>query len=188
MPSGSARARAAPTGPESQAADRAAAAPPRRRLLRLAPALAGLGLFAGCGFQLRQPVVLPFRRLALSGFSPEMERALRIAAGPAVEWVAAAAQAEVLLVALAGTREKIVASYTPTRRVSEFQLRSRLRYRAQTPAGRLLLPDAELLLTRELSYSETYALGKEQEEARLYADMEADIALQVLRRLATARP
>ena len=188
MPSGSARAGATPTGPESQAADRAAAALPRRRLLRLAPGLAGLVVFAGCGFQLRQPVVLPFRRLALGGFRPEMERALRVAAGPAVEWVAAPAQAEVLLVALAGTREKIVASYTPTRRVSEFQLRSRLRYRAQTPAGRLLLPDAELLLTRELSYSETYALGKEQEEARLYADMEADIALQVLRRLATARP
>jgi LPS-assembly lipoprotein len=188
MPSGSARAGAAPTAPESQATDRAAAAPPRRRLLRLAPALAGLGLFAGCGFQLRRPVVLPFRRLALSGFSPDMERALRVAAGPAIEWMAAPAQAEVQLVALTSTREKSVASYTATRRVSELQLRARLRYRVQTPAGRLLLPDTELLLTRELSYSETYALGKEHEEARLYADMEADIALQVLRRLASARP
>ena len=102
--------------------------------------------------------------------------------------MAAPAQAEVQLVALTSTREKSVASYTATRRVSELQLRARLRYRVQTPAGRLLLPDTELLLTRELSYSEPYALGKEHEEARLYADMEADIALQVLRRLASARP
>jgi LPS-assembly lipoprotein len=97
------------------------------------------------------------------------------------------AQAEVQLVATASARERTVASYTPTRRVSEFQLRARLRYRAQTPAGRVLLPEAELVLNRELSYSETYALGKEQEEARLYADMETDIALQVMRRLGTVR-
>lgn len=132
-------------------------------------------------------MVLPFQRLALTGFSGDMERALRIAAGPAVEWVAVPAKAEVQLVATVSARERTVASYTPTRRVSEFQLRARLRYRAQTPAGRALLPEAELVLTRELSYSETFALGKEQEEARLYADMETDIALQVLRRLGTVR-
>ena len=49
------------------------------------------------------------------------------------------------------------------------------------------VPESELALARELSYSETFALGKEQEEARLYADMEADIAQQVLRRLGTVR-
>ena len=168
------------------AADVPAAATRRHLLLRLASGLALAGL-AGCGFRLRQPVALPFRRLALAGVSTDMERALRIAAGPAVEWVAAPAQAEVQIVAAVSAREKIVASYTPTRRVSEFQLRARLRYRAQTPAGRVLLPESELVLARELSYSETFALGKEQEEARLYADMESDIAQQVLRRLGTVR-
>ena len=168
------------------AADLPGAATRRRSLLGLASGLALAGL-AGCGFRLRQPVTLPFRRLALAGFSADMERALRIAAGPAVEWVAAPAQAEVQLVATVSARDKTVASYTPTRRVSEFQLRARLRYRAQTPAGRVLLPESELALARELSYSETFALGKEQEEARLYADMEADIAQQVLRRLGTVR-
>jgi LPS-assembly lipoprotein len=116
-----------------------------------------------------------------------MAHALRAAAGPGVEWPAAPAQAEVQLVALVDAREKVVASYTAARRVSEFQLRVRLRWRAQTPAGRVLLPDSELLLTRELSYGETQALGKEYEEARLYADMEADIAQQLMRRLALLR-
>jgi len=161
----------------------------RRRLLGDALALPALATLAGCGFQLRQPQPLPFRRLALLGFSPRstMAQALRAAAGPGVEWPAIPAQAEVQLVALVEAREKVVASYTAARRVSEFQLRVRLRYRAQTPAGRVLLPDSELLLTRELSYSETQALGKEYEEARLYADMEADIAQQLMRRLAVLR-
>ena len=51
----------------------------RRSLLRWTSSLALVGL-AGCGFRLRQPVALPFRRLALAGFSSDMERALRIAA------------------------------------------------------------------------------------------------------------
>ena len=181
-----ARAGAVPASGGPDAVGAPAVAVPRRRLLRWASGLAVVGL-AGCGFRLRQPVALPFRRLALTGVSSDMERALRIAAGPAVEWVAVPAQAEVQLVATASARERTVASYTPTRRVSEFQLRARLRYRAQTPAGRVLLPEAELVLNRELSYGETYALGKEQEEARLYADMETDIALQVMRRLGTVR-
>lgn len=163
----------------------------RRGLLRstMGLVLAGGATLAGCGFQLRQPQPLPFRRLALLGFSPRstMAQALRAAAGPGVEWPAIPAQAEVQLVALVEAREKVVASYTAARRVSEFQLRVRLRWRAQTPAGRVLLPDSELLLTRELSYSETQALGKEYEEARLYADMEADIAQQLMRRLAVLR-
>lgn len=172
--------------------DVADTAPARRHLLQAAGGLAlgGMVSLAGCGFQLRQPVVLPFRRLALVGFGPAsaMAQALRNAAGTAVEWPAVPAQADVQLVALVDRREKAVSAYTAARRVSEFQLRVRLRFQAQTPAGRVLLPDSELVLTRELSYSETQALGKEFEEARLYADMEADIAQQVMRRLATARP
>lgn len=177
---------AGPDAAEPDANRDRAAAVSRRSVWRLAPGLALVGL-AGCGFRLRQPVALPFRRMALAGFNSDMERALRVAAGPAVEWMTAPAQAEVLLVAAVSVREKTVAAFTPTRRVSEFQLRARLRYRAQTPAGRVLLPESELVLVRELSYNETYALGKEQEEARLYSDMETDIGQQVLRRLGTVR-
>jgi LPS-assembly lipoprotein len=160
---------------------------PSRRLLLRGAALATLAGLAGCGFQLRQPGALPFRRLALTGFGPGMEQALRTAIGPAVGATSALEQAEVQLLALASTRERSVASYTPTRRASQFQLRARLRYRVQTPAGKLLLPDADLVLTRSMNYSETQALGKEYEESRLYADMEADIAQQVLRRLGTVK-
>ena len=85
------------------AADVPAAATRRHLLLRLASGLALAGL-AGCGFRLRQPVALPFRRLALAGVSTDMERALRIAAGPAVEWVATPAQAEVQIVAAVSAR------------------------------------------------------------------------------------
>ena len=44
---------------------------------------------------------------------------------------------------------------------------------------------AELLLSRDLSYSETAALAKEQEENFLYRAMQGDIVAQVMRRLAS---
>ena len=45
----------------------------------------------------------------------------------------------------------------------------------------------EIVLTRSLTYTETAALGKEQEEAFLYRAMQSDIVSQVLRRLASVR-
>jgi LPS-assembly lipoprotein len=45
----------------------------------------------------------------------------------------------------------------------------------------------ELMLSRDLSYSEVLALAKEQEEAELYREMQSDIVAQVLRRLAVVR-
>jgi len=67
------------------------------------------------------------------------------------------------------------------------QLRVKLRFRVATPTGRLLLAADELLLTRDMSFNETAALAKAQEEALLYRAMEHDIVAQVLRRLAAVK-
>ena len=66
----------------------------------------------------------------------------------------------------------------------ELTLRVRLSFRLDTPGGRELIPTTELLLERDLTYSETVALAKAQEEAELYGAMQGDIVQQVLRRLA----
>jgi len=50
----------------------------------------------------------------------------------------------------------------------------------------LIAPD-ELLLKRDLSYTETAALAKELEEAELYREMQSDVVALVLRRLAAVR-
>jgi LPS-assembly lipoprotein len=94
------------------------------------------------------------------------------------------AQAEAVFDVLADARERTVAASTAAGQVRELQLRVRLRFRVATPAGRLLLPVSDLLLTRDLSYSETAALAKQQEETQLFQAMDDDIVAQVLRRLA----
>jgi LPS-assembly lipoprotein len=179
--------------PETVALRPTAAA--KRRTLRQAAAsamaltAAFAGALGGCGFELRVPPKLGFRRLALSGFdrhSPLAED-LRRQIGAQVTLVDDANQAEVVLYALADQRQKSIVASTATAQVRELQLRVRFEFRVATPAGRELIPKVQLLLSRDMSYSETAALAKEQEEAELFRDMHADVISQVMRRLASIK-
>jgi LPS-assembly lipoprotein len=159
----------------------------QRRAALITAAAAAL---SGCGFQLRQSRPLPMRSIALVGFAPAspLAAALRLELERAsVALRDNPAQAETVFDALQDAREKTVAASTAFGQVREVQLRVLLRFRVATPAGKLLLPAAELLLTRDMSYSETAALAKQQEEALLYRAMDEDIVSQVLRRLASVK-
>ena len=96
-------------------------------------------------------------------------------------------KADVVLQALIDMREKSVVASTSAAQVREFQLRLKFHFRATTPSGRELIPRVELLLTRDLSYTEVQALAKENEEAELYRAMTDDVVAQVLRRLAAVQ-
>jgi LPS-assembly lipoprotein len=161
--------------------------PMRRRAALVAVAGA---LLAACGFELRRAAPLPLRSIALVGFAPAspLGAALRRELeGAGVVLRTDPAQAEAVFDALQDARDKTVAASTAFGQVREVQLRVRLRFRVATPAGRLLLPPSDLLLTRDLSYNETDALAKQQEEATLYRAMDEDIVAQVLRRLGSIK-
>lgn len=157
---------------------------PRRRFVLIATAL-----LAGCGFELRRAPEMHFRSLALAGFAPRsplaQELRRQIAASGSTELVESAAQAQVVLEALEDKRERSVVASTSVGQVRELQLRARLHFRVRTPAGRELIAPTEILLSRDMSYNESAALAKEQEEAFLFRAMQSDIVAQVMRRLAS---
>lgn len=160
-----------------------------RRSLLLSAAVSAVGTLAGCGFQLRREPPLPFRSIALTGFatrSPLMVE-LKQALARQVQVLEAPANAEVVLQAMADARERSIVAQTATAQVREMQLRVKLQFRAHTPAGRELVPASTLLLARDLSYNEGIALAKQLEEGELFREMQSDIVLQVLRRLAAVK-
>lgn len=162
---------------------------PRRRALAAGAALGALAALGGCGFQLRRPPSLPFQRIALTGFakrSPLAEE-LRRTLGASVTVVEAPAQAELVLHALTDVRERSVVASTSSGQVREVTLRLRFEFRAELPGGKELVPPTELVLTRDMSYSETIALAKQLEEAQLYREMQSDVVAQVTQRLSTVR-
>jgi LPS-assembly lipoprotein len=159
----------------------------RRRLL-VAVMVAPL---AGCGFELRKAPELHFQTIQLKGFranSPLADELTRsINATPNTRVVEAATQAQVILTATLDARERSVVASTASGQVRELTLRARLVFNLRTSGGRELLGSTEIVQTRDLTYSETIALAKEEEEGVLFRSMQDDIVAQLMRRLAALR-
>ncbi|MFT7776536.1 LPS assembly lipoprotein LptE [Roseateles sp.] len=153
-------------------------------------ALIGLAFLAGCGFELRREPELRFQTLALTGFAPDSPLAAglkrQIKRTP-VQLVEDPSRAQVVLEATHEVRDRTVVASTSVGQVREWQLRLQFDYLIRTAAGELLVPKVELRLSRDMNYTESTALAKEQEAANLYGAMHSDAIAQVMRRLAAVK-
>jgi|Laugrefabdmm15sn_1035127.scaffolds.fasta_scaffold16904_2 LPS-assembly lipoprotein len=162
---------------------------------RLILSLAGTGalLTAGCGFRLRGTPNFAFKSIYVnapqgSGLVDDLRRALT--ANSALRVITVPQQmleADVILDVLADRREKTVLGTSSAGQVREFQLRVIFSFRLRTPQDKDLIELAEVQQQRDISYSESAALAKENEEALLYRDMQSDLVQQVMRRLSSVR-
>jgi LPS-assembly lipoprotein len=155
--------------------------------------LVSVAVLSGCGFELRKPQTYAFSTLyssipVTSPVGAKLHRGLASSGG--VEVITDPRQVERAMVIfdhLLELREKVVVGRTSTGAIREFQLRLRYRFRVRAQSGIELIPDSEIMLTRDINFNETGALSKESEEALLYKDMETDLVLQIQRRLAAIR-
>lgn len=153
-------------------------------LILLAMAL----LLASCGFHLRGQAKLPFDSIYISGsqvFANQMARALR--SGSQTRVTDNPKDAQVTLQVLGENRERVILSLSGSGRVREITLRYRVSYRLTDAKGLEYITASEIALRRDVTYSDTDVLGKEQEEALLYRDMLSDAVQQMVRRLEVAR-
>lgn len=146
---------------------------------------------AACGFELRRAPEFAFKTIAVpstGGVATELRRTLGSAGTVQVLPTAAKPEeAQVILDVLSENREKVVVGINASGQVREFQLRTRLHFRLRTPQGRELIPDTELLQTRDVSFNESAVLAKEAEEGLLYRDMQTDLVQQLMRRIAAVK-
>ncbi len=161
----------------------------RRRLLLGAAGLAALAL-GGCGFRLRGPQQLDFATLhigvsELSDFGARLRR--MVATSGTTTVVEDAAQADARLQILGIDRGREIISLTGAGNVREYQLTERIRFQLLDKSGKSLIPPTTIAAAREYTFDDSQVLGKEQEEALLYRDMQNDLVQQLMRRLAAAR-
>lgn len=158
------------------------------RAVSIAAALTAVSL-AGCSFHLRGQAHLPFDTLYIPGGTPlvvELKR--NLAAASKTRLVNSPAEAQAVLGFTQETRDKLILSFNAAGRVQEYQLRYRVGFRVSDPkSGQVFLPENEILLTREVTYSDAQVLAKETEETLLYRDMQSDMVQQILRRMVAAR-
>jgi LPS-assembly lipoprotein len=118
----------------------------------------------------------------------ELQRALQTVDGMQVYFAVPRQQTpQVILDVIKDQREKVAVGVGVAGQVREFQITQRLTIRLHTPDGKTLIDDADLLQTRQISYTESAALAKESEEATLNRDMQSDLVVQVMRRLASIK-
>jgi LPS-assembly lipoprotein len=162
----------------------------------LALASGALGGLSACGFKLRGPQTFAFESLRMAGseatpVAVALRRALEVSGVPvfisSTPTSPEGDTGQVVLTVLGDQRERVVVGQTAVGQVRELQLRTRFRFRLRTLSGRQLLDDTELLLERDISFTETAVLAKDAQEALLFRDMQADIVQQVMRRLAAVR-
>ncbi len=161
--------------------------PTRRRLLLAFAGLAGGALAGGCGFRLRGPQPLDFATIHigvsdLTEFGAQLRRQVLTSGTTTV--VEDPAQADVTLHILTADRGREILSLTGAGKVREYQLTLRIRFRLVDKSGADLIPPTNLLARREYTFDDSQVLGKEQEEALLYNDMQTDLVQQIMRRLA----
>ena len=166
---------------------------PRRRLLPGLAAVAALGALAGCGFRLRGVESFGFRSLHLASQTPlAQELRLNLETGGAALRVldarAPREQADVVLDLIREQRQRVVVGRSAGGQVRELQLRINLRFRLFTPRGEDLIAETDLTQQRDISYNESQALAKENEEALMFRDMQSDLVQQLIRRLAAVKP
>jgi LPS-assembly lipoprotein len=148
------------------------------------------GMLAGCGFHLRGEANLPFSTIYLNitndgQFEADMKRA--ITTGSKTQVVDKPTEAQAILQGGPGTREKVILSLSSAGRVSAYTLRYHFAYRVHDAKNHDFIPQTEIVLTREMTYSDTQVLAKETEEQVNYRDMQHDMVQQVMRRLAAAK-
>ncbi len=160
-------------------------------LIRALIAVITLITLTACGFALRGARPLPFETLYInmpetSELGAAIKRSIRASGITRVPDTREGAQA--ILEPLGESREKVILSLNSAGRVREYQLRQKFTFRVHDGKGGELLPPADILLTRDITFNDAQLLAKEQEEVLLYRDMQNDLVQQILRRVAAAKP
>ena len=156
-------------------------------LMALAPVL------SACGFRLRGAPSFPFSTLYVqapegSVFTREVLRNLATAGSNLKVLIPPAPRdgADMVLHLMGERRQRVILAKTASGQVREVELRLFARFKLVDKDGRVWIDDTEMFQKREMSYSETLVLAKDEEEAALYRNMYSDLAQQLLRRLSAA--
>ena len=157
----------------------------RRSILTLA---CGAMLLSACGFQLRGQQDYAFKRLAISGGTPEMlGRLQRVVEGGSDTVIVKASEKPDAVLSLSGGNGMKTLSLNAQGVVQEYELDYNLNYSMTGADGTLLIPPSVISLNRALTYSDQFTLAKGIEAQTLYRDMQFDAVDQLTRRLAVVR-
>ena len=160
------------------------------RAIRLFIILCLAGLLAACGFQLRGSYALPFKTMsiALPPNTPLYALLKRnIESSSPTRIVEDAKDAEATLSVLFDRNEKSILSLNSAGRAREYELIRTFRFKVSGQNGAEYIPPSQIVIRRDMTYSDELVLSKDAEEALIWRDIQNDLVQQLLRRLSAAK-
>ncbi len=163
--------------------------PLRRNVLRVGVAAGMAALLAGCGFKMRGVSQLPFKSIYLtfaqnSELGANLKRNIRYTS--TTEVVDTPQQAQAIFQVLGENRVKNVVTLDSQGRVRDYELLYYFNFRVHDGRGREFIAPTQMVQRRELAFSDSALMAKEQEENLLYREMQSDLVQQLMRRLEAA--
>lgn len=159
-------------------------------MLRCVAVLLCLSLLTACGFKLRGAYSLPFDTIAISLPDTSELRAIikrNITASSKTRVVDDPKDAQAILTVVGDRVAKNILSLNSSGRVSEYQLVRTFSFRVHDMDGRDFIPQSDIVMRRDITYSDAQVLSKESEETLLLRDMQNDLVQQLMRRLSLAK-
>jgi len=145
---------------------------------------------SACGFQLRGSYSLPWDTLYLSWpennpIYADVKRGIEASSPTRIVTDPKTAQAS--LIVLADLPTKSILSLSGTGLVREYQLTRTFVYKIQDADGKELVPSNQIILQRAMTFDDAHLFAKEAEEAMIMKEMQQDMVMQLLRRLAAMK-
>ncbi len=162
----------------------------RRRLL-LNGTLLGLISVSGisaCGFKLRGSVSIPYQSILISGRpSPQLRFDLEriISTGTNAKVVTVGKDADLILDIVSEDSTRQILTYTSTGQISAYRLNNRVVFRAFDNTGAEVIPESDIYVIRDLDFTTATVLASDIQQQQFLESMRSDLALQILRRIAT---
>jgi LPS-assembly lipoprotein len=150
--------------------------------------LSTLWVLGACGFKLRGSVSIPYKAILISGRpSPSLRYDLEriIATGSNARVVTDAKEADLVLEIISEDSTRQILTYSSTGQISAYRLNNRVVFRAFDLAGAEVVPESDIYVTRDLDFSVSTVLSSDFQQQQFLEAMRNDLALQILRRIAT---
>ena len=143
-------------------------------------------LQSGCGLYQTKTAFIPYKAVAVTGsLSPELLYQLQfyILTFINIKVAIHPKDADLILEIIQEVPNSQILSYTGTGQVSDFGLTDAVVFRAIDITGKVVIPEAEIYVARDINFSVSQVLSAEIQQQQMMTDIRKELAMQIIRRL-----
>jgi LPS-assembly lipoprotein len=143
-------------------------------------------LQSGCSLYQTKKAFVPYKAVAVTGpLSPELLYQLQfhILTFINIKVAIHPKDADLILEIIQEVPNSQILSYTGTGQVSAFGLTDAVVFRAVDVTGKVVIPESEIFVARDINFSVSQVLSAEIQQQQMMTDMRKELAMQITRRL-----